>query len=57
MRTRLTQEQVYAIIEKHFQEHHSDIELMVFQVSDEGVFEGVLVQHDCEVPIPETDSI
>ena len=53
MRTTLTQEQVTAIIEEYFDEHGALVNMMYYSVGEDGSFEGVLVDHDYEVELPD----
>ena len=54
MRTSLTQAQVTAIIEKHFNDQDSEIHFVHFGVDDDGTFRGAIVDHASEVSLPDS---
>lgn len=53
MRTKLTQEQVTAIIERYFELQDASVNFIYYGIGDDGSFSGCLIDHDVEVVLPE----
>jgi hypothetical protein len=53
MKTTLTQEQVTTIIEEYFEDRGALVNMTYYSVAEDGTFEGVTIDHDFEVELPD----